>query len=155
MKNILTPLLGKHIDSEEFKKMLVSQFPDFTKFGKNYEYKDKKSKIVLRIDCLTMYDDAAPISKDPKDYQYFIAFFFGIDETEIPFGVSNKDDEQTVIKKAGKPTFHNKVTDKGIFGNCNDLHYHIKNYKMLISFDSSGKQQQPVGINLRLKGMKF
>jgi hypothetical protein len=152
----LTSILGKHIDSPEFKSVIEKLFPDFKKFDKNKEYKDKKSKVVLRIDSLTTYDDAAPISEDPKDYQYFTAFFFGKDESEIPFGVSVKDDEATVIKKAGKPTHHNKKMDGGIFGNVNDLHYHIGKHKMLVSFDpTTGKNYGNIGINLVLKGMKF
>jgi hypothetical protein len=156
MLKILSPLLGKHIDSTEFKAMLAAHFPDFTKFDKNKEYKDKTSKITLRVDSLSAYDDSAAVPTDKKEYQYFIAFFFGKDETEIPYGISAKDYEATVIKKAGKPTHHNKVTDGGAFMQANDLHYHIENYKMLISFDIEGKkQQQAIGINLRLKGMRF
>jgi predicted HTH transcriptional regulator len=156
MLKILSPLLGKHIDSAEFRAMLAAHFPDFRKFDKNKEYKDRTSKITLRIDSLSAYDDSATIPADKKEFQYFTAFFFGKDETDIPFGVSAKDDEAAVIKKAGKPTHHNKVTDGGAFMLANDLHYHIQNYKMLISFDSDGKKmQQAIGINLRLKGMRF
>ena len=156
MLKILSPLLGKHIDSPQFKAMLAEYFSDFKKFDKNKEYKDKQSGITLRIDSLTTYDDSAPIATDKKEYQYFIAFFFGSEESEIPFGVSAKDSEAEVIKKAGKPTHHHKVTDGGAFMLANDLHYHIENYKMLISFDLEGKkQQQAIGINLRLKGMRF
>jgi hypothetical protein len=151
----LISVLGSHIESSEFKSVILTHFPDFKKFDKNKEYKDKKTKVVLRIDSLTSYDDAAKISEDPKDYQYFIAFFFGKDESEIPFGITSKDDEFTLIKKAGKPTHHNKKMDGGIFGNINDLHYHIDNYKMLISLDPETGKQYNIGINLRLKGMKF
>ena len=156
MLKILGPLLGKHIDSPEFTAMLSKNFPVFKKFDKNKEYKDKQSGITLRIDSLTTYDDNAAVSTDKKEYQYFIAFFFGKDESEIPFGVNAKDNEAEVVKKAGKPTHHNKVIDGGAFMQVNDLHYHIENYKMLISFDLEGKkQQQAIGINLRLKGMRF
>jgi hypothetical protein len=151
----LIAVLGKHIDSKEFQAMLQKHFPDFKKFDKNKEYKDKKTKVVLRIDCLTAHDDSAKISEDPKDYQYFIAFFFGKDESEMPFGITSKDDEATIIQKAGMPTHHNKKMDGGIFGNVNDLHYHIDNYKMLISLDPETGKQYNIGINLRLKGMKF
>ncbi len=156
MLKILTPLLGKHIDSPEFKAMMSSHFPDFIKFDKNKEYKDKTSKLTLRIDALTGFDDTAVISEDKNDYKYFIAFFFGKDESEIPFGISAKDDEATVLNKAGKPTFHNKVTTGGIFLQVNDMHYHLENYKMIISFDpSTGKNYGQIGLHLRLKGMKF
>jgi hypothetical protein len=151
----LTSVSGKHIDSLEFKSVVVKLFPDFKKFDKNKEYKDKKSKVVLRIDSLSAYDDTASISQDPKDYQYFTAFFFGKDESEIPFGITSKDDEATIIKKAGKPTHHNKNLEGGPFTHVNDMHYHIDNYKMIISFDPSTGKQWGIGINLRLKGMKF
>jgi hypothetical protein len=151
----LVGVLGKHIESKEFQAVVNNYFPDFKKFDKNKEYKDKKSKIVLRIDSLSAYDDTAKISEGPKDYQYFIAFFFGKDETEIPFGLTSNDDEATVIKKAGNPTHHNKKMDGGIFGNVNNLHYHIDNYKMVVSFDPTTGKQYNIGINLRLKGMKF
>lgn len=102
-----------------------------------------------------MYDDAAAISENKKDYEYFTAFFFGKDQTEIPFGITSKDNEVTVIEKAGKPTFHNKKTDSGFFNNINDLHYHIDNYKMIVSFDPATGKQYSIAINLLLKGMKF
>ncbi len=152
----LIAILGKHIDSPECRATIAKHFPSFTKFDKNKEYKDKKTKVTLRLDSLTTYDDTAPISEDKKDYQYFIAFFFGKEESEIPFGLSAKDDEASVIKKAGKPTFHNKKTDGETFGNVNDMHYHIDNYKMVVSFDPAiGKNYGQIGINLLLKGMKF
>jgi NDP-sugar pyrophosphorylase family protein len=151
----LTAVLGKHLDSSEFKAVLAKHFPDFKKFDKNKEYKDKKSKVVLRIDSLNTYDDSAKVSEDPKDYQYFIAFFCGKDESEIPFGITSKDDEATVIKKAGKPTHHNKNLEGGSFTHVNDLHYHIDNYKMVVAFDPASGKQWGIGIQLRLKGMKF
>jgi NDP-sugar pyrophosphorylase family protein len=151
----LTAILGKHIDSPEFKSVIEKLFTDFKKFDKNKEYKDKKSKVVLRIDSLTSYDDTKPTSQDPKEYQYFTAFFFGKDQSEIPFGITSKDDEATVIKKAGKPTHHNKNIEGGSFTHVNDMHYHIENYKMIITFDPASGKQWGIGINLRLKGMKF
>jgi hypothetical protein len=111
MFDILTSLLGVHIDTPEFQSMLREYFSDFQKFDKNKEYKDKKSKIILRIDSLSAYDDDAPISENPFDYQYFTAFFFGKDISEVPFGIMPLDTEPTIIEKAGKPTFHNKVTE--------------------------------------------
>ncbi len=156
MISVLTPLLGKHIDSPEFKAMLAKHFPDFKMFNNNKEYKNQKSKITLRIDALTSYDDTALISKDENEYKYFIAFFFGKDDAEIPFGISVKDKEAAVLTKAGKPTHHNKVTEGAIFMQVNDMHYHIDNYKMVVSFDPvTGKNYGQIGINLLLKGMKF
>jgi hypothetical protein len=153
---MLTSLFGIHVDSPEFQSMLREYFPDFQKFDKNREYKDKKSKIVLRIDSLTAYDDDAPIPEDPREYRYFIAFFIGTDESDIPYGLTSHDDEQTIISKAGEPTHNHKIIGWGILGEMNDLHYHIDNYKLLISLDMSGeKQLQPIGVNLRLKGMKY
>jgi hypothetical protein len=151
----LIAILGKHIDSVEFKAVVEKQFPDYKKFDKNKEYKDKKTKVVLRIDSLHTYDDTAKISDDPKKFQYFTAFFFGKDQSKIPFGITSKDDEATVIKKAGKPTHHNKNLEGGSFTHVNDLHYHIDNYKVIISFDPASGKQFGIGINLRLKGMKF
>jgi hypothetical protein len=152
----LTPLFGKHVDSMEFKAMMAELFPDFKKFDKNKEYKDKASKITLRVDALTSYDDDAPVSNDPNDYKYFTAFFLKKDNPEMPFGISVKDDEAAVLKKAGKPTHHNKVTTGGSFLLVNDMHYHIDNYKMVVSFDpSTGKNYGEICFNLRLKGMKF
>jgi hypothetical protein len=86
----LIAVLGKHIDSTEFKAMLIKYFPNFTKIDKNKEYKYKKTKVTLRIDSLKTYDDIAPISGVKKDYEYFIAFFFGKDESEILYGISAK-----------------------------------------------------------------
>jgi hypothetical protein len=152
----LLAVLGKHSDSPEFKAMLAKHFPDFKKFDTNNEYKDKKSKITLRIDLLTMYDDAAPITEDKNEFKYFIAFFFGKDNAEIPLGISTKDDEAIVLKKAPKYTFHNKVTEGGFFMQVNDLHYHFENYKMIVSFDpTTGKNYGHIGFHFLLKGMKF
>lgn len=156
MLKILTPLLGKHKDSSEFKAMLAEHFPDFVKFNTDKQYKDKKSKVVLNLDSLTMYDDTAKISEDPNDYLYFTSFFFGKDESEIPFGISAKDDEATVLQKAGKPTHHNKVLEGPMMMLVNDMHYHMDNYKMCVAFDpATGKNYGQIGINLRLKGQKF
>ncbi len=144
----LTPLLGKHIDSKEFKTQIVKIFPAYNRFDENKEYKDKASKITLRIDCLTMYDDTAEIPTDENEYNYFFAFFFGKDETEIPYGLSVKDNEETVLKKAGKPTHHNKVTTGGFFNMVNQMHYHFDGYKMIVSFDAeTGKSNQGIQIH--------
>jgi hypothetical protein len=125
--------------------------------GKNKDqYKDKATKVVLCFGPLSKYDDNAAVPEDPNEYKYFIAFFFGKDESEIPFGVSGKDKEEAVLKKAGKPTHHNKVETGPMFHLVNDMHYHIDHYKMVVSFDpATGKNYGQVGINLRLKGMKF
>jgi hypothetical protein len=156
MLKVLAPLLGKHKDSPEFKAMLSEHFPDFVKFNSDKQYKDKKTKIVLILDSLSMYDDDAPISEDPNDYLYFTSFFFGKDESEIPFGVSAKDDEATVIKKAGKPTHHNKVLEGPMMMLANDLHYHIDKYKMTVAFDpATGENYGQIGFMIRLKGQKF
>jgi hypothetical protein len=151
----LIAVLGKHIDSIEFKAVMAKHFPDFIKFSSDRNYRDKKSKVDLRIDSLNSYDDSWVPVNDPKEYEYFTAFFFGKDESEIPYGITSKDDETTVIKKAGNPTFHNKKLDGGIFNNVNDLHYHIDNYKMIVAFDPASDKQYGIGINVRLKGMKF
>ncbi len=152
----LIAVFCKHIDSPEFKEMLAKNFPDFKKFDSNGEYKDQKSKITLRIDSLTMHDDAASIPSDKNEFKYFIAFFFGKDSSEIPFGISTKDNEVTVLKKAPKYSFHNKVTEGGFFLQVNDLHYHFENYKMIVSFDpSTGKNYGHIGFHFLLKGMKF
>lgn len=152
----LTSLLGKNINSDEFKTEIVKIFPDYKGFDKNKEYKDKASKITLRIDCLTMNDDSVEIPADENEYKYFIAFFFGKDETEIPFGLSVKDNEETVLKKAGKPTHQNKVTTGGFFNMVNQLHYYFDTYKIIVSFDpETGKSNQNIQIHQLLKGMKF
>jgi hypothetical protein len=152
----LAAVLGTHIDSPEFKAIQEKYFPAF-KLGKNKDqYKDKATKIVLCFAALTSHDNSEPIPQDPNAFRYFTAFFFGKDESEIPFGVTSKDSEDTVYKKAGKPTHHNKILEGPIFNLANDMHYHIDNYKMVISFNpATGKNWGSIGINLRLKGMKF
>jgi hypothetical protein len=156
MFNDLISVLGMHINSKEFKAVMKKYFPAFDRFNDNNEYQDIKTKVTLRIDSLSTYDHSAAIPDDPEEYKYFIAFFFGEDESEIPFGLSATDDELTVLKKAGSPTFHNKVLEGLLFHRVNDMHYHFENYKMVVSFDpSSGKNFGHIGINLRLKGMKF
>jgi hypothetical protein len=151
----LVAVLGKNIETPEFKKVMAKYFPDFKKFNKDRNYRDKKSKVDLRIDSLNSYDDNWVPTNDLKEYEYFTAFFFGKDESEIPFGLSIKDDEATVIKKAGKPTHHNKNLEGGSFTHVNDLHYHIDNYKMVVAFDPATGKQWGINIQLRLKGMKF
>jgi hypothetical protein len=99
----LAAVLGTHIDSPEFKAIQEKYFPAF-KLGKNKDqYKDKATKIVLCFAALTSHDNNEPIPQDPNAFRYFTAFFFGKDESEIPFGVTSKDSEDTVYKKAGKP----------------------------------------------------
>jgi hypothetical protein len=154
LKDLIT-VLGKHIDTQEFKAVMAKHFPDFKKFNADRNYRDKKNKVDLRIDSLNSHDDMWVPVDDPKEYEFFTAFFFGKDQSEIPFGITSKDDEGTIVKKAGKPTFHNKVTDKGSIMNCNDYHYHINNYKVTIAFDVETGKQFGIGIQLRLKGMKF
>jgi hypothetical protein len=151
----LISVLGKHIDSSEFNSLVSIHFPDFKKFDKNKEYKDKKSKVCLRIDSLSSFDDTVIVSNDPNEYHYFIAFFFGKDESEIPFGIKHKDNEATVIEKAGKPTHHNKNLEGGSFTHVNDLHYHFGNFKLIVSFDPVSLKQYSISIHLRLKGMRF
>jgi hypothetical protein len=152
----LIAVFGKHVDSPEFRAMQAEFFPDF-KLGKNKDqYRDKTTKVVLVFNCLSKYDDSAPIPTDPSEYRYFTGFFFGKDESEIPFGITAKDNEATTIKKAGQPTFHNKVLKGSIFENINDLHYHFGDYKMVVGINpDTGKNWGQVGIFLKLKGMRF
>jgi hypothetical protein len=152
----LVAAFGKHIDSPEFQAIKSEYFPDF-KLGKNKDqYKDKTTKVVLIFNALSTYDDSAPIPTDPNDFRYFTGFFFGKDESEIPFGITAKDDEAATLKKAGQPTYHNKVLEGTIFEKINDLHYLLGDYKMVVSINpDTGKNWGQVGVLLKLKGMKF
>jgi hypothetical protein len=153
----LTALFGKHVDSPEFVAITKKYFPEF-KLGKNKDqYKDKATKVVLCFSAMDKFVKDAPISKDSQHYRHFTGFFFGKDESEIPFGLTAKDDEATAIKKAGKPTHHNKKLDGGIIDNVNDLHYHInKDFKIVVSINpDTGKNWGQVLCQMLMEGMPF
>jgi hypothetical protein len=153
----LTALFGKHVDSPEFVAMTKKLFPEF-KLGKNKDqYKDKATKVVLNFGNLDKFVKDAPISTDPQSYRYFTGFFFGKDESEIPFGLTAKDDEATAIKKAGNPTHHNKKLEGTIFEKINDLHYHINDhYKIVVAINpDTGKNWGQILVMLKMKGMPF
>jgi hypothetical protein len=152
----LTSIFGKHIDSQEFQAMTKKYFPKF-KLGKNKDRcQDKETKIELIFNNLDKYLDV-PVPTDPQAFKYFTGFFFGKDESEIPFGLSSKDDETTTIKKAGKPTKHNKKLEGSIFEKVNNLHYHIdKNFQLLVNIDpETGKNCGNILVQMQLKGMPF
>jgi hypothetical protein len=152
----LLKALGNHEKSTKFVELITNHFPDYLRQDNENQYLDKKTGVILVLGSLTQYDDTAEILKDAEDYKYLTAFFFGGDESEIPFGVKSSDSYEDVIKKAGPPTYHNINKTGTMIEKVNDLHYCLGKYKMVVSFDpDTDKNYGSIGINLILKGMKF